>query len=60
MQRKWKSDSLSVETSHLPPCKDTNVLDWLADTARAVEAADEDIGREYMNIGGRNGLELFV
>lgn len=60
MQNDTKTDSLRVETSHLPRCEDANVSDWLAELERAVEAEDDDPGRNYMNIGGKNGLELFV
>ena len=60
MQNDTNTDSLWVETPQPRRCEAVKVADWLADIERAVEAADDDIGRKYRNIGGKNGLELFV
>ena len=60
MQNSDKTDSLAFDALYLPNCEDGQVTEWLAGMEQAMAAGDDDIRREYTNIGGKNGLELFV
>ena len=60
MPHTGKTQSPSSDALQLMTFDRTSVGEWLADIERAVEASNEDIRREYQNIGGENGLELFV
>lgn len=60
MHNKTKSAAPQVELSDLPHFERGNVSEWLINVELALEAEDDDVRREYKNIGGQNGLELFV
>lgn len=60
MQKKTVDDSPRVEMSHLPRYGNSSISEWLIELEQALEAEDDDVRREYTNIGGQNGLELFV
>lgn len=60
MQKKTTSAAPQVELSTLPRWKSPDVSEWLINIELALETEDDDVGREYTNIGGQNGLELFV
>jgi len=60
MQKKTVDDSPKVEMSDLPRCGNSSISEWLTELEQALEAEDDDVRREYTNIGGQNGLELFV
>lgn len=60
MHKKTMSAAPQVDLSVLPRCENGNVAEWLVDIELAFAAEDDDVRREYTNIGGQNGLELFV
>lgn len=60
MQNTGKTDSRQPDALQPENAQGATVRDWLAEIERAVESGEDDIRREYTNIGGENGLELFV
>lgn len=60
MHKKTTSAAPQAEPSVLPRCDSGGVSEWLTNIELAFEAEDDDVRREYTNIGGQNGLELFV
>ncbi len=60
MHEKKTSAAPQVEPSELPRFENGDVSGWLINVELALEAEDDDVLREYTNIGGQNGLELFV
>jgi len=60
MQKKDTSAAPQVDPSTLPRCDSGGVSEWLTNIELAFEVDDDDVRREYTNIGGQNGLELFV
>ena len=60
MKEQRDIDSLWVEREEPPKGASLNVAEWLSDIESAVGDADVPPDREYTNIGGKNGLELFV
>ena len=60
MQKQTHIDSLGVESVKQSRREPLNVAEWLSDIESALESEDVRPDREYTNIGGQNGLELFV
>lgn len=60
MQNSDKTDSIGFDALYLQNCEDGRVAEWLTGMELALAAEDDDIRREYTNIGGKDGLELFV
>ena len=60
MHKKTTSVAPQVEPSNLPLIENGDVSGWLINVELALEAEVDDVRREYTNIGGQNGLELFV
>ena len=60
MHKKTTTAALQVEPSDLPRLENGKVSEWLINVELALEAEADDMRREYTNIGGQNGLELFV
>ncbi len=60
MYDKNRVDSSATELFELPRCEDANVALWLAEIERTINCDEDDVRRGYRNIGGQNGLELFV
>ncbi len=60
MHKKTTAAAPQVEPSSLPRFENGDVSGWLINVELALEAEDDDVAREYTNIGGQNGLELFV
>ncbi len=60
MHKKTESAAPQVEPSTLPRCESGDVSEWLTNIEQAFDAEEVDVRRAYTNIGGQNGLELFV
>ncbi len=48
------------EAPALPHCENGDISTWLTNIELTLASVDDEVGREYTNIGGQNGLELFV
>lgn len=60
MQNGTASAAPQVEPTDLPRLENGQVSEWLINVELALETEDDDVRQEYTNIGGQNGLELFV
>lgn len=60
MHKKTSTAAPQVDPMALPHCDSGDVAEWLTNIEQAFDADEDDVRREYTNIGGQNGLELFV
>ena len=60
MQNKHSFAPVGAQRFQPPRRDEIDVAEWLAEIEASLERDADDIDRKYTNIGGQNGLELFV